>query len=117
MAQLEYKNLNVLKSLFTKAWHINLIGVLQWMVLRYNRVYFTQGWESRDYASVHNTDPLRGFDIRHSVYDDPAEVVNDINKHWIYDPERPEMKVAMLHDIGRGMHMHIQVCDRSTLRH
>ena len=117
MAQLEYKNLNVLQSLFVKAWHPMLIGLLQWMVLRYNRVLFTQGFEKRDYPSVHNTDPLRGFDIRHSVYEDPVAVVDDINKHWIYDPNRPNMKVAILHDVGRGMHMHMQVCDRTALRH
>ena len=37
------------------------------------------------------------------------KITDEINKYWIYDPERPEKKVAIYHDAGSGKHIHLQV--------
>ncbi len=51
---------------------------------------------------VHGTEPLRGVDLR-------GNYANEINSEWIYDPKRPQMKVAIYHDTGSGWHTHVQV--------
>ena len=110
MSEIGYKNLKVLRNIFTVAWHPILIAVLLWMVVRYSKgkIVFTSGFRKGD-SGVHGTDPLRGFDLRSWVFSDPQQVCDDINKIWIYDPKRPEKTVAIYHDVGKGKHIHIQV--------
>jgi len=58
---------------------------------------------------VHGMLPLRGLDLscKHSFF---GLVVEDyINKRWVYDPKRPEMKCCIFHDSGQGYHLHFQV--------
>ena len=58
---------------------------------------------------VHGTLPVRGVDIQCR---DPAEgewIEDRLNGKWIYDPDRPDKKVCMYHDVGQGAHIHIQV--------
>lgn len=57
----------------------------------------------------HGTLPLRALDERcrdKAVGDRIAEY---LNSRWIYDPGRPQMKVCMCHDAGKGIHLHYQV--------
>jgi len=63
---------------------------------------------------VHGTIPCRGLDTRSHVYTNPKKIVNHINKRWIYDPKRPEKKVAMLHNVGSGEHIHLQTHPNTT---
>lgn len=58
---------------------------------------------------VHGQTPLRGLDIRcHN--DGVGELICSLlNSQYIYDPKRPEMKVAKYHDVGYGKHVHLQV--------
>ena len=53
----------------------------------------------------------RGADARSwSVTKNEAEKVRDaINDRWVYDPDRPDMVVCMIHDAGSGEHFHFQV--------
>ena len=115
MSAIGFKNVKVLRSLFTRAWHPSLIALLLWMVVRYSKdtILFTQGYEKRDYPSTHGTDPLRAFDLRSRVFKDPYKVADDVNEHWAYDPTRPDKQVAICHDVGRGIHLHFQVCDNT----
>jgi len=62
-----------------------------------------------DDNGVHGTLKLRGIDyrMRSRIIGKAAEKY--INDRWIYDPNRPEMKCAVLHDAGNGLHLHTQV--------
>ena len=57
---------------------------------------------------VHGTQPLRGLDLRCRSESMGQLVAQDLNQRWIYDPERPQMKVAIYHDVGQGAHLHLQ---------
>ncbi len=104
-----FKNLKVLASMFVVAWHPKLIELLLWIRVRYQKIVVTQGYEKRDYPSVHSVKPLRGLDIRSWVFVNPQEVVDEINKDWMYDSSRPGKVVATYHNVGRGKHIHLQV--------
>ena len=64
---------------------------------------------------VHGTVLLRGIDLRCWSIANGKKVADDINKQWIYDPERPHLKVAIYHNVGSGVHLHLQV-HRNTVR-
>jgi len=60
-------------------------------------------------TGVHGTIPLRGVDLRlrnGRIGDALADLVN---LAWVYDPDRPEKKCAIYHDVGKGEHLHLQV--------
>lgn len=105
---IEIKNIEVLKGLLLPEFHPRLVEVVEWVIGRWEKIFITCGYEARNYASVHSVIPVRGLDCRSSIYPDPKAVVKEINQHWAYDPARPEMAVAILHDTGRGMHIHLQ---------
>lgn len=101
----------VLRACLKRAWHPVLIDVYVWLVKRYEgKILVTEAYrESRNASDVHATDPIRAFDIRSINFEDPKYIAEEINRSWIYDPKRPDMKVALLHDVGLGIHFHIQV--------
>jgi hypothetical protein len=109
------KNTTVLKGLLIHQSHPELIRLLAWVAVRCPKddIVITCGWEPRNYSSTHNTVPLRAIDIRSSTFVDPTAVEEDVNRHWVYDLERPEMKCAIFHDTGRGPHLHLQVHDNT----
>lgn len=58
---------------------------------------------------VHGTIPCRGIDVRsrdNTIARSIARVVNDA---WVYDPSRPDKQCAIPHDVGFGLHLHLQV--------
>ncbi len=57
---------------------------------------------------VHGQLPLRGIDYRMRCPIIGQVIADQINAKWSYDPARPHMKVAVLHDVGRGLHLHTQ---------
>jgi hypothetical protein len=58
---------------------------------------------------VHGTLPLRGIDERcKSIYLGNLKVAF-VNSLWIYDPQQPDLRCALCHDVGQGLHMHYQV--------
>lgn len=61
-------------------------------------------------AGVHGSLPLRALDerCRHKPFGDM--IADYLNSRWTYDPERPQMKVCMCHDVGKGVHLHYQTC-------
>ena len=65
---------------------------------------------------VHGTLPLRAIDER--CQDDKLgkEIEEYINNLFFYDPDRPEMKVCMYHDVGRGKHLHYQVHPKTRIK-
>ena len=60
------------------------------------------------------TIPCRALDWSVDGLGDPLKVVDAINEHWEYDPERPHIKCALYHDVGQGPHIHTQVHDRTV---
>ena len=110
MSEIGYKNLKVLRSLFTVAWHPILIALFLWLTVRYSKgkIVLTSGFREGD-AGVHGTMPLRGLDIRSTVFKNPQQICDDINKEWIYDDKRPDKKVAIYHNVGKGLHIHLQI--------
>jgi len=74
--------------------------------------------ESEVPFSTHSTDPLRAVDKRgerhHANNQKLDKAVNDM---YVYDPDRPQMKVCRFHKVGGGAwHVHIQVHDKTRLR-
>lgn len=58
---------------------------------------------------VHGTLPLRGIDERcRDRYLGNLKVAY-VNSKWSYDYQQPELKCALYHDVGQGIHMHYQV--------
>jgi hypothetical protein len=92
----------------TVAHHPNLKKLFLWVCQTFGEPVVTSAFREND-PGVHGTTPLRGLDIRSAIYSNPQNVEDSINCIWIYDPERPEMKCAMLHDTGGGIHIHLQV--------
>ena len=101
------KNHKIVKNLLLYRYDDKLIDLLLWAYIRYSKLTITSGYREGD-PGVHGQNPCRGADIRSWHYNDPQAAVNDINKHWIYDPNRPKKQCAILHDIGRGVHIHLQ---------
>lgn len=62
--------------------------------------------------------PHRAIDFRisHCPFQTVQRVADRINETFIYDPDRPTMRVAILHDAGSGNHMHVQVHARTQRR-
>jgi hypothetical protein len=54
------------------------------------------------------------MDMRSTVFESPEKIVEDINNYWEYDPARPTKHCALLHDAGSGVHIHLQVSDRTV---
>ena len=101
------KDVTVLESILRKEYDPLLILIIVEIIAEFEDIVFTCGYRSGD-RGVHGTDPCRGIDIREWIYDHPEDVVDFVNRRWQYDPHRPSMVCAMLHDTGKGMHLHIQ---------
>lgn len=101
------KDVSALISILV-SFHPILIDIISWLEETYSRTCITCGHRPGD-KGVHGTIPCRGIDIRSWVFAKPKKIVEHINMRWQYDPERPKMKCAILHDVGSGEHIHIQV--------
>lgn len=103
----------VLKSLMEQVYHPKLIALAMWVSHRYSNGCITSAWrEDKVHANdsgIHCTVPCRALDWSIRGIAQPLAMADDINNHWEYDPTRPEMKCAVVHDIGLGMHLHTQV--------
>ena len=113
MNSMKIKSWKALKGLLIVAFHPRMVALAVWICCRLSEVVFTSGYRPKKIHSkdsgIASTKPCRHLDIRSYVYKDPQGVVDDINAHWVYDKKRPELKVAVLHDIGQGRHIHLQV--------
>lgn len=98
-------------------WHPILVDLVWWVVDFAGEVVATSGRRYRSlYAGdsgIHMTDPLRALDIRYYIYNNPDKLRDIINRAWQYDRTRPGLKCALLHDVGKGKHFHLQVHDRT----
>ena len=102
------KDIPVFKALLSKVYDPTLIEILSNVESFFPGICITEGY--REGTGVHSTDPCRAIDLRSRNYteEQTQTIKNHINNTWIYDPERPEMNCCMVHDVGRGMHFHLQ---------
>ena len=100
---IQIKNLGVLNA------HSALISVYNDLVKHYPKFeLITSAFRPGD-SGVHGTLKLRGLDLRCRASDLGHVAEDFINGIWSYDPERPSKKVAIFHDVGQGLHLHLQV--------
>ena len=115
--KISYSSERVYKNCHIVPWHPNLIKLTLWLIELTGKVVFTSGYRRRAIhdkdSGIHTTDPLRSVDIRHYIYEKPKPLEMRINRVWTYDPKRPNLKCAFLHDTGLGMHFHLQVHDNT----
>ena len=122
MSALGYKSHHVFIGILTHQWHPKLIEILLWLTVRYSSYLLTITSAFRTAkithtdSGIHSTIPLRAFDIRSNMFDDPQAIADDINDAFLYDPDRPDLKVAIYHDTGSGPHLHIQCHDNTIYR-
>jgi len=103
------KDKSVLLSLLSIEYDPKLIEILTWLAGKYpEQIIITCGYRAGD-KGVHGTIPCRAVDIRSWTFKHPDRVTNYINYEWVYDSERPGKKVAIFHDAGSGLHIHLQV--------
>ena len=110
------KDIPVFKALLGKAYDPTLIEIVSTVESYFPGITITEGY--REGAGVHSADPCRGIDLRSRNYTTAQiQTMKDfINNAWIYDPERLEMECCIVHDVGRGMHFHIQAHPRTVRR-
>jgi hypothetical protein len=120
MSCLSYSNHHVLLGILEKPWHKNLMEFLLCISVRYSKVTITSAYRSKKIhpgdSGIHMTVPLRAFDLRSRDFADPVSVQNDLNRIWIYDPERPWLNTVVYHNTGFGWHFHCQVHDNTIRR-
>jgi hypothetical protein len=80
----------------------------------------SESWREKLHINdLHGTLPVRAIDLSEWVYEDgqARDIERWINSRYVYDPGRPEMKVALLHKTKTGtLHFHIQVSLRTHRR-
>lgn len=110
MVKVVFKDERVYRAAFKNPWHPILIDIYLWIVNRFEKAVVTEAWRTpRVHNDVHSTLLLRAIDLRSWIYTSPEWVEGEINNNWIYDPDRPLMHVCILHDVGTGKHLHVQV--------
>ena len=65
-------------------------------------------------AGVHGTIPVRGVDWRCRDKEKGDKIASMINSMWQYDPGRADKKCCICHDVGLGLHLHIQSHPRTV---
>lgn len=109
--EIRIKNSNVLNGLMGHKFHPKLTKIICWLADNYGFVMTESFRPSIHPGDIHSTNPVRAVDIRSWCYENGvAEDIRDaINNTWMYDPHRPNMDCALIHDAGNGVHFHIQV--------
>ena len=107
------KNKIVLEALIAKQYNPNLFAIINDILSLISDIVITEGW--RKGGGVHSTDPCRGIDLRSWIYtaDELQTIEKYINGKWIYDPDRSAMKCLIVHDVGKGNHIHLQVSNKT----
>ena len=67
-------------------------------------------------SGIHAVLPIRAVDLRSWIFKNPHKIEKLINDNWIYDPKRPGLECAVLHNSGQGSHFHLQTHDNTARR-
>ena len=109
----------VTRMMLSNEYHETLISVssdvAEWMIDEGIQPIITSAFRPGD-IGVHGCG--RGLDYRtwHMTKKQVWDLVAYVNKKWVYDSQRPNIKVAIFHDVGRGPHLHLQVHHRTQKR-
>lgn len=85
-----------------------LIELLKHLSSKVGALTVTSFYREGD-KGVHGTLPCRGIDVRCRDGAIGRAYAKVINNKWAYDPSRPEKNCALVHDVGFGIHLHLQV--------
>ena len=115
MPEITIKDFGILQSIEAAGGlHPKLWALLRWVHEQWpGRVIITSLYRQDD-RGVHGQKPCRGADIRSWVFSYPDAIVAAINDVWDYGDNQHQ--VALLHDAGRGEHIHLQVRDNTGQR-
>jgi hypothetical protein len=106
---IQIKDEDVLFGLMEKRHDPMLCRIIRWIAKEWGDIYITESYRKQRHANdLHGVIPVRATDLRSRIYVMPEMVEEKINENWQYDPDRPEMKVCVFHDVGEGPHFHIQ---------
>ena len=107
---IEIKDSSVLAGLMLHKFSPALAEIIVWLADSHGFVMTESFRPARHPGDVHSTDPVRAVDIRSRCYDggQAARIRDEINAMWQYDSNRPQMRCAIIHDVGNGVHFHIQ---------
>ena len=95
---IEIKNKNVLLSLLGWQFHTILRNLIGWWIDNIGSMCITEGRRKKKHLhDLHGSNPVRAIDARSRIYVKPDMVADKVNKVWIYDPTRPQMKCVYLH--------------------
>lgn len=96
MVNLRTKDIRVLRNLLTHSYDPLLITLAFWCIEREHCILFTSGHRPGD-QGVHGTIPCRALDIRAWNLFNPRKLCEEVNEHWKYDPQRPDLNCALYH--------------------
>ena len=96
-------------------WHPTLRRLVAWLEETTGLTFTATSMYRIGDRGVHGTLPLRAVDLRMKHSGVGKAIENLINESWAYDPTRWKMKCCMLHDVGSGLHLHLQVHDNTKL--
>ena len=96
--------------------HSILREILVDIYREYGPQVITSLYRTGENETIHKTIPLRAVDIGVLSGDLGKHIEDYLNRTWIYNPGRPERRVAIWHDVGKGLHLHIQVNEKTRRR-
>lgn len=113
---INFDDMSVYQRFMENEAHHILVDLVRWLfdVGLVKEIVNTSNYREGD-ESVHGTQPYRGLDIRSHGMKNPQGLVDMVNDHWQYDSVRPEKMCALFHDVGRGLHIHLQVHPNTVL--
>jgi len=110
---IKVKNVAVLRGMFEHEFEPVLIDIACYVAEKHG-VMITESFRVKLHPNdLHGTEPkVRALDLRQWAYPGhlAEDIEADINRRWIYDPSRPHMKCAWIHENRKtkGIHFHIQ---------
>jgi hypothetical protein len=116
MIDIRVKDESVLQELMAVPFDRKLFPVISHLLKCFDRLVITSGYREAD-RGVHGTLPCRGLDVRSKIYGErAASIAAALNRKFVYDPERPGTRVAILHGEGENEHIHLQVHPKTRER-
>ncbi len=111
------KDIDVLRGLMERNYHPILINIICAVAKEFGIMITESYREKRHSNDLHGVLPVQANDLRTWCYPNNKahNIEKWINNKWEYDSRWPEMKVARIHDSGKGVHFHIQ-CHHRTRR-
>lgn len=117
---IEYSTPRIFNRAHIHGWSWQLTELFIWLPSVVDNIVITSAWRPvkihPNDSKIHTMTPLRAADLRSRVFDQPEKIAEAINNKWIYDPGRPNMKVCLYHNTGRGWHFHLQVHPKTERR-